>query len=224
MKKLDWKMITIMLTVTIVVIFIGNYLLNKYLNIMLLEKLVPHIKKWEGDLSRDPNDKAASNPAPWTHKGQTGWHTKRGVTYTTFVNLANKLNYKISPENFFTMPDDLWLKILKAGYMSPFPLDRIAHLPRIQAVIITWAWGSGTGGAEKYLADFQRDIMGINDSNITKDEIIENFRKKINPINEIEWFNKLNERRLQDFKTMPTWNVHGTGWTNRLNDFKQVFA
>lgn len=217
------KTIFLALLAAIAVVVLGQYLLNRFLNIMLLNKLVPFIKKKEGGLSRDPNDTAAKYPAPFEINGKTGWHTNKGITWQTFSSNANRLNYVASKENFVNMPDDIWLKILKGVYMKAFPLDRIAHLPRIQAVIITWAWGSGTGGAERYLANFQRQVMGIQDSNITPSEIVANFQKHITPLNEREWFNKLCDRRLEDFKKMATWSVHGTGWSNRLREFRALF-
>lgn len=214
----------IIFAVAIVVVFVGQYLLNKFLNTMLLGKLSKFIQKWEGGLSRDTKDTASSNPAPWTYKGQTGWHTNKGITYSAFVSNANRLGYAPTAENFFTMPDAIWYKILKEVYVKGFPIEKIAHLPRIQAVIITWAWGSGIGGAELRLARFQREVMGIQDSNITRTEIVDNFKKRITPLNELEWFNKLCDRRLADFKKMSSWSAHGNGWTNRLNDFRKTFA
>lgn len=190
----------------------------------LISKLVPFIQKFEGGLSRDPADTASGNPAPWTYKGVTGWHTNKGVTYSTFVAMAPKVGYEISSENFFAMPDRIWMGILKEGYMKSFPLERISHLPRIQAVIITWAWGSGTGGAEKYLARFQREVMKINDSNITKTEIVNNFLLRVNPINELLVFNQLCDRREQDFRQMATFSVHGRGWLRRLEEFRNLFT
>lgn len=216
-------MTAVMLCVTLLVVFAGQFLINKILNVMLLGKLTPFLLKYEGGLSRDPLDDASSHPAPWTWKGVSGWHTNKGVTYSAFVSLAPKCGYAITPENFFLMPNDIWLKILKEGYMKPYPLDKISHLPRIQAVIITWAWGSGVSGSETYLARFQREVMGINDSNITPSEIVDNFKKRINPINELEWFNKLCDRRSADFKKMKTYYKHGNGWETRLNAFRKLF-
>ncbi len=216
--------LAITLAVAVCVIVTAQYLLNKFLNIMLISKLKPFIEKWEGGLSRDPNDTAGSNPAPWSYNGLTGWHTNKGITYSTFVGNASRLGYAATKENFFNMPDALWLKILKGAYVNAFPIEKIAHLPKIQAVIITWSWGSGTGGAERYLANFQREEMGIQDSNITPAEIVDNFKRKINPLNESIWFEKLCDRRLADYKNMKTWSAHGNGWTNRLNDFKKTFA
>lgn len=216
--------VILILPLTVLMIYAIQFLLNQVIqsNAMLL-KLVPFIQKWEGGLSRDPNDTASSQPAPWTYQGKTGWHTNKGITYATFKGNASRLGYAPTAENFFQMPDDLWLKILRGGYMSAFPLDQINHLPRIQAVIITWAWGSGVGGAESRLAKFQREVMGVNDSNITKAEIVANFKKKINPMNEREWFNKLCDRRAEDYSKIPTCSTHCRGWNNRLREFRQLF-
>lgn len=213
-----------MLVVTVVLVVAIQYFLNKYLNAMLLSKLVPFMQKWEGGLSRKTSDTASNNPAPWTYQGVTGWHTNKGITYTTFINNAARLGYAPTADNFFKMPDELWLKILEGTYMAAYPLQKIAHLPRIQAVIITWAWGSGVGGSEGYLADFQREEMGINDTNITPTEIVDNFRKRITPLNEKIWFEKLNKRRADDFSHMGTYAQNKNGWLNRLNDFSKTFA
>lgn len=189
-----------------------------------MSKLANFIKKWEGGLSNDPSDTASSNPAPCSFKGKSGYHTNKGITWSTFKTHAPRFGYKADCETFFNMPDDLWFKILTKVYAGAFPLDKIKHLPSIQAVIITWAWGSGVAGAERRLANFQREVMGFTSSNITPSQIVENFRSRINPVNEKEWFNKLCDRRLEDFKKMATWSAHGNGWTARLNDFRKTFA
>nr|WP_294860238.1 glycosyl hydrolase 108 family protein [uncultured Fluviicola sp.] len=224
MKQPVVKALLIITIVTVFLVFVANQIIHKMAENILLSRLAVFIKRWEGGLSRDPDDNASSDPAPWEFKGQTGWHTNKGITYKTFKNNAARLGYAPTADNFFNMPDSIFLSILKNVYAAGFPLDKIDHLPRIQAVIITWAWGSGLTGAERYLADFQREEMGIKDSNITKDEIVENFRARITPLNEKEWFSKLSARRIADFKNMSDWPKYGTGWTNRQNDFKKTFA
>lgn len=190
----------------------------------MIKKLIPFIEFWEGGLSRALTDTASRNPAPWKYKGLYGWHTNRGITYTTFVSLAPKVGYAITPKNFFEMSDRIWLKIMKQGYMKPYPLDKINHLPRIQAVIITWAWGSGLAGSERRLANFQRDEMGIVDSNITKQEIVDNFFNRINKLTELKWFHKLCDRREADFRKMSTFGANGRGWLRRLDSFRKTFG
>lgn len=222
-----WKIVAIMLAIVLPVVIFFQTRLGKIIIMThsdFSKKLVAYIQKWEGGLSRDPKDTASKNPAPWTHNGLTGWHTNKGVTYETFSSLATSLGYAPTAQNFFTMPDDIWYKILWNGYAKPFQLERINHLPRIQAVIISWAWGSGVGGATTRLARFQREVMGIQDGNITTLEIVGYFNQLVTAKNEIEVFNKLCDRRLQDFQKMPSWNAHGKGWTNRLNDFRKTFG
>lgn len=224
MKDRALKNILIILIAATIMVVVGHLTIRMIFKDSLLNKLVPFITKWEGGLSRDPADTASSHPAPWSYKGKTGWHTNKGVTYATFKSAAARHGFANNAKNFFEMPDWIWIRILKDGFMRPWPLDQIDHLPRIQAVIITWAWGSGNGGAERRLANFQREVMGIVDSNITKAEIVANFNKRITPLNERAWFLKLCDRREADFKTMSTWNVHGRGWINRLNDFRKLMG
>lgn len=112
------------------------------------------IQSWEGGLSKATTDKASSNPAPWALNGVTGYHTNKGVTYTTFVSLAPKLGYQISAENFFTMPDKIWNGIFKIGYWDVWGLDKMKS-QAIADLIADFAWASGAGGTlrsiKKYL-------------------------------------------------------------------------
>lgn len=183
----------------------------------LIAKLQPFLEKWEGGLSNDPYDKAASYPSPWN-----GYHTNKGVTYKTFKTLSPKLGYAVTKDNFLNMPNHIWIKIVQ-HYADSFPLDRINHLPSIQAVIITWAWGSGAGGAERHLANWMRANWGIQDSDITPSEIVEHFNKRVNAFNQKAIFNQLCDDRARQFRTFSTWSVHGKGWMNRLNDFRSRF-
>lgn len=224
MKEKTIKYLLIIVICSVILFIILNFSVKRLLGNIMLMKLVPFIQKFEGGLSRDPHDTASSRPAPWPYKGVTGWHTNKGVTYAAFIGNAKKGGYEPTAENFFNMPDEIWMTILKVGYMEPFPLDQISHLPRIQAVIISWAWGSGVGGATTRLANFQRQEMGIKDSNITPSEVVENFRRNINPLNEAQWFQKLCDRREADFRRMATFNVHGKGWLKRLSEFRKLFA
>lgn len=205
-------------------LLVGALVIKQFKKQTMISKLIPFIERWEGGLSRALTDTASSNPAPWTHKGKKGWHTNKGITYSTFISLSKKIGYAVTPHNFFKMSEQLWLKILMEGYMKPYPLHRIKHLPRIQAVIITWAWGSGLGGSERRLANFQREIMGIIDGDITKSEIVENFKRYITKVNERKWFNLLCDRRAEDFTKMSTFSANGRGWLRRLADFRESFG
>lgn len=211
----------VILALTILLVFLGQKLINRFISIE--NRLVPFMKRWEGGLSRKTTDTASNNPSPYEHNGVKGWHTNMGVTWGTFESNASRLGYTVNKQNFIHMSDKIWYTIMKGAYMEAYDLDKISDLPRIQAVIITWSWGSGTGGSETRLARFIRENWDIDDSNISKEEIIDIFSKKISPLNEKIWFDKLNDQRQRDFKAMNQ-PANYNGWINRLNDFRKTFA
>jgi hypothetical protein len=108
--------------------------------------------------------------------------------------------------------------------LDAYPLNRINHLPRIKAIISDWCIHSGGGGSEGYLADFQRDVFKVEDSNITKSEIVDNFNKYVNRSNEKHVFELLLKRRLTDFAQMSGWNGNKNGWKSRLESLRSTFG
>jgi len=111
-----------------------------------VQHIIPLILKQEGGLSRALTDTASAHPAPWEFNSKTGWHTNKGVTYTTFSSLAPKLGYAITADNFFTMPEPIWVKIFKNGYWDPMHCDEIKSQAMADA-IVDYAWAFGVGGA-----------------------------------------------------------------------------
>lgn len=223
MNQKTIKNLLIILIATVVFVWVSILIYARMTKELFITKIAAYIQRMEGGLGRGLADNASSYPAPWTYQGKTGWHTNKGVTFRTFEANAKKLGYEVTPNNFFEMPDVIWWKIFKNQFLNQWQLDEIDHLPRIKAVIITWAWNSGNGGTERLLANFQREKMGIVDSNITKAEIIQNFKKKVTPANEIEWFDKLCERRKEDYSKMSDFVTYGRGWYNAVDKFIKEF-
>lgn len=223
MKNETTKALLIIVICTAFIVAVFTLIYRKMTKELFITKIAAYIQRMEGGLGRGLADNASSYPAPWTYQGKTGWHTNKGVTFRTFEANAKKLGYEVSPKNFFEMPDDIWWKIFQNAFLAQWNLSEIDHLPRIQAVIVTWAWNSGNGGAERLLANFQREKMGIVDSNITKAEIIQNFKKKVAPANEIEWFDKLCARRKEDYSKMSDFGTYGRGWYNAVDKFIKEF-
>lgn len=138
---------------------------------------VDFIKKWEGGLSNDQRDIGpASHPAPCIYMGQTGWHTNRGITYSTFESNASRLGYAATCENFIRMPDSIWLKIYKVSFWDKFLLDSYRS-QSIADIIVSLAWGSGIGGAYKQTAKFLNANYGTNLPTTTSSYSIENAAK-----------------------------------------------
>ncbi len=135
------------------------------------------IKKWEGGLSNDPRDLfPASHPAPCYYMGQSGWHTNKGIIYSTFESNAHKLGYEASCDNFFKMPNHIWLKIYKASFWDKFLLDSYRS-QSIADIIVSLAWGSGIGGAYKQTAKFLNATYGTKFPTNASGYSLENAKK-----------------------------------------------
>lgn len=182
-----------------------------------MQTFIDHVQKWEGGKSKATTDTASKNPCPDTG----GIHTNKGVTWTTFKSLSNKLGYKPTKELFLSMPDNIWLSIFKHGYWNIYKLDELYKTkPNISYFIAQFAWGFGGGGSESRLANYQRKHMGIKDTNITKIEIMQNFKNDIVP--EKIRLASLIEYKKEVFKSLNQ-PANLKGWLNRLADFKKTF-
>jgi lysozyme family protein len=187
-------------------------------------KQIGFIKKWEGGMSNDPNDPAAAHPMPCVHNGQSGWHTNKGITWLTFSSNAKALGYAASCENFIAMPDSIWLKIFKKIFWDKFQLDTYRS-QAVADIVVSWAWGSGLGGAYRQLARFLNGNYGASLPDLKSDYSGEN----VNKIKEI--FNALTRRKprektLQDeliahyrnFYISLNKPYYINGWLNRLDE------
>ena len=115
--------------------------------------IVPFILKWEGGLSKDPSDSASKDPAPCSYKGVNGYHTNKGITYTTFKSLASPLKYSDDCDTFFKMPEEVFLKIFKNGYWNSYLLDQYKS-QRIANLVVSWAWASGLAGSYRQIRKY----------------------------------------------------------------------
>ncbi len=186
---------------------------------------VNFIKKWEGGLSNDQRDLGpASHPAPCVYMGQTGWHTNKGIIYSTFQSNAYKLGYAATCENFFTMPDYIWLKIYKVSFWDKFLLDGYRS-QSIADIIVSLAWGSGLGGAYKQTAKFLNNNYGTDFTTATSGYSLENAKKIRDVFHHVTRTAQAEKRTQQKFiehyrqfyisLNNPTYIK---GWLRRVND------
>lgn len=178
------------------------------------KKIIPLILKYEGGLSKDIRDSASRNPAPWPYKGSLGWHTNKGVTFSAFNNLASKLGYQVTPDNFFNMPSEIWEKIFKNGYWDAFGLDNM-NSEAIAGFIANATWGSGAGGAFKLLKAYLA-TQGVNVN--TSAEITPAFNK-LSDKDEAKIFEDLIKVREAFFRSLNKPEFL-TGWLNRNEAIK----
>lgn len=181
--------------------------------------IVPFTKKWEAGLSRAKTDSASNNPAPYSWKDpkdgviKTGWHTNKGVTWGTFKGSASKLGYEITANNFFLMPDAIWLKIAKLLYWDVLGLDNCKS-DAVAIVMFSWQWGSG-------YAWRTRVQTYLKSKNIVWDKTTKQIANKLNLLiekqGEQKTFTELIEQKRQYLVGLNQ-PANLKGWLNRLND------
>lgn len=98
----------------------------------------------EGGLSNATTDYASRNPSPYIHNGVSGWHTNKGVTYTTFVEASKKFGFENNENNFINMPDSIWDKIAKGMFWDSLNLDKLKS-DGVAFQLFSWKWGAGSG-------------------------------------------------------------------------------
>lgn len=180
-----------------------------------LSLAIPYIMKWEGGLSRATTDTASKTPSPYEHNGKTGWHTNKGITWSTFKDLALKLGYVINALNFLQMPDFVWRKIYENSYWLPMKCDLIES-EAIATAVVDYAWAFGFTGAKTRLFAWIKKEFNVSVTSMTQ---VANF---FNKQNETVAFSKLMAHRKQAFTNLnQPKNIKG--WLNRMNDL-EVFG
>jgi len=176
------------------------------------------IEAGEGGLSRAKTDTASANPAPWTYKGYSDWHTNRGVTYSAFKTYSGPGTYAHTPENFFNMPDSVWFTIFKKGYWDAINADNINSLP-IAIYAVSWVWGSGKKGGTNLLVKMLKELG----YNTTESTVTSDLNKAVSKYGEQPILNKMLDVRAAFFKSLnqPS-NLNG--WLNRLERYRKALT
>lgn len=177
--------------------------------------IISFIKSKEGGKSSATTDTASRKPSPCGN-GSNGYpyHTNKGVTWETFSSNAS-LGYTASCSNFLEMPDDIWGLIYKKSYWNPMQGDRIKN-QAIANTFVEMAWGSGVGGATKFLKQFFTKYYNKSFDNIT--QIVDYVNKLDNEGKSSELFEKLYAFRGDKYVSLNQ-PSNLKGWMNRLNSF-----
>lgn len=169
--------------------------------------------KWEGGLSRATTDTASRNPSPCVHKGVSGWHTNRGVTYGTFVEASKRYGFANNCENFINMPDAIWDKIAKGRFWDNLNLDNLKS-NGVAFQIFSWHWGAGYGW-------FNRMKNYLSQKGIEWDKKASTLATALNKLidkqGEKQTIDELTEQQKQ-FYTSLNQPVYTKGWINRVVD------
>jgi lysozyme family protein len=180
------------------------------------KNIISFIKTKEGGKSSATTDTASRNPSPCGN-GSNGkpYHTNKGVTWSTFSSNASSLGYSASCSNFLNMPDEIWGKIYKQSYWNPMQGDRIKN-QAIANTFVEMAWGSGIGGATKFLKQFFTKYYNKSFDNIT--QIVDYVNKLDNEGKSPELFEKLYDFRGDKYVSLNQ-PSNLKGWMNRLDSF-----
>lgn len=169
----------------------------------------------EGGLSKDPNDTASRSPVP----DGSGYHTNKGITWATFVSLSPKLGYNATPQLFYLMPNEIWLKIYKVGYWDAVKGDEI-NSQAIANMIVQMAWGSGATIATRLTQEVLNTSFGeklVVDGKFGNLTLAAVNRHSKTKTQEKRLFTALWNRRMRFLQSLPSFASFGNGWTNRMN-------
>lgn len=100
-----------------------------------VEKLAPHILKWEGGFQNDPVDKGNY------HKGVL-IGTNKGVTPSTYLQAFGKVPTEQDMRN---LTEEQFMHVLKLLYWNRWRADEIESQP-VANILVGWVWGSGKWG------------------------------------------------------------------------------
>ena len=167
-----------------------------------VNKLVPHILKWEGGFVNDPDD--------------LGGATNKGVTFKTYKLYRNRKGLPIpSVGDLKRLSNDEFTDILKTMFWDACRADSIQS-QSVANAIVDWAWHSGTTTATK---EIQRVLE------VKADGIIGNITlSAINSQSPLPLFGKIKAARVKYIericKSRPENQKYYRGWMNRINDLQ----
>lgn len=167
-----------------------------------VNKLVPHILKWEGGFVNDPDD--------------LGGATNKGVTFKTYKLYRNRKGLPIpSVGDLKRLSNDEFTDILKTMFWDACRADSIQS-QSVANAIVDWAWHSGTTTAAK---EIQRVLE------VKADGIIGNITlSAINSQSPLPLFGKIKAARVKYIericKSRPENQKYYRGWMNRINDLQ----
>jgi lysozyme family protein len=186
------------------------------------EYILPHILKWEGGLTNNVKDSASKNPCPVSYKGVSGYHTNRGITWTTFCAYCKEYNLdpKTQYDKFFTITPEVAGKIFKKLYWDKVKADFVDSVP-VANCLAQWAWGSGSAGAWNLLVKYLSKINKTADKWGTAIDILNAQCKEVGAKVVFDQLCEVRKQFFMDIAKPGTKNATFLkGWLNRLDSFK----
>ena len=167
-----------------------------------INKLIPHILKWEGGWADDPTDK--------------GGATMKGITLTTYKSYCKKKGLPTPTKtDLRNISDDRWKDVLKTFFWDQWKADKIKN-QNIANMVVDWLWCSGKWGIV-----YPQRVLKVADDGIVGPKTLDALNSYQD---QKELFNLLYESRKQFYnnivKNNPSQKRFINGWMNRLNSIK----
>lgn len=169
-----------------------------------IDKLIPHIIKWEGGskFTNDPLDR--------------GGATKYGITLNTLISNHYDINHdgKVNVGDVKLLQLDDFKYILKKQYWDRWKADMIVN-QSLANLLVDWTWGSG-----KWAITIPQSLLGVPVDGVVGNVTI----SALNASNQRIIYNKVWQARKEFYynivKNNPSQSKWLKGWLNRLNDLK----
>ncbi len=164
-----------------------------------VNKLTPHILKWEGGFVNDPDD--------------LGGATNMGVTMNTYIAYCRRKGYPVpTVTRLKNLSEKQWTDILKTMYWDRFRADEI-HSQSVADICVDWLWLSGVTAIKRV-----QSILGVKPDGIVGPVTL----SAINSRSALPLFGAIKQSRLAHIDELctkrPKNEKYRLGWTNRLND------
>lgn len=181
--------------------------------------MIPLLHQAEGGLNKELWDNAASDPVP----DGSGYHTNKGIAWTTFKKMAATCGYTATPALFYEMPTSLWNCIFKKGYWDIAQGDKINSQGIAQFV----ADALFNGGAKSQIRAVQSflnargyslaadGVMGSKTATAINSFIADN------PKGEQDILDLWYSSRLSFYKNQEDWSQAKGGWVSRIDELYQ---
>lgn len=169
-----------------------------------IDKLIPHILKWEG------GDKFTNDPL------DRGGATKYGITLNTLISNNYDINHdgKVNVDDVKILQLDDFKHILKVNYWDRWQADKINN-QSLANLLVDWLWGSGVNGIK-----IPQRLLGVPADGVVGAKTI----NALNGANQRDIYNKVWQARKEFYekivKNNPSQSKWLKGWLNRLNDLK----
>ena len=185
----------------------------------VLEKLIPHIIKWEagvvhqGDSLRSLFERAKKTGLV-NDKDDAGGLTQVGVTYRTFTQYCLDKGLEPTPYTLENLQYEDWYDILKTMYWDRWRADNIKN-QSVANILVDWVWASGVHGIKR-----PQRLLGVKDDGI----VGKNTLNALNGANQEELFAGIVFDREQFIEEIierrPKNAKFRNGWLNRIRDFR----